>query len=372
MKADIYIALPSNPDLPLRVVRVRNGELEDLPLPAFKAKAQTNAVAFAPASAIGTFRIPLPARSESEALKVALYAIEDDLAQPVEDIVLTLGPRDPVGPDRDIYVVDRQLMTAWRDQLRSLGLEHAPIIAESSLNPGKPAIFDFGDRLLLSTPELTQSLDAGLPDNAIQALITAAGLSATAVTRADALATCIDLHEQKSGVSLKDTGGNTSRQASIAGLRGWLLAGALAAAGLVLWISTVWLETHNLEQVARQHEATARTAFRQQFDGAPEPADVHSEVRRLSQIAAGRENTGFRPLSSALYEALAGSETIQLKRLTYASDDQVLRAELQFANRADEAAFRTRVETAGWQIETERAVDGPSGVDASIAMRARL
>lgn len=371
MKADIYVELPSNPDLPLRVVRLRNGNLEEISASTLKSRNQTTAIAFAPGISVGKFRIPLPMRSDAEAHRVALYAIEDDLAQPVEDVVLTLGVREQASPERDVYVVDRQLMTAWRDQLHALGLEQTPIIAESSLNPGGPAFFDFGDRLLLFTPERTCSLDSGLPETAVAALTEAAGLAGVAVMRADALATCIDLHERHSGVSLKDSASGAKRQDALARARGWILAGALAGMGLAIWISSVWLETRALEQRAQQLEGAARAAFSQQFAGAPAPADIHSEVRRLSQVAASRRATGFRPLTTALYEAISESETIQLYSLNYDSSEQALHANLQFANRADETAFRTRAETAGWQIETTQAADGPDGVDVSITMRAR-
>ncbi|MBA3070123.1 MAG: hypothetical protein FP825_16765 [Hyphomonas sp.] len=369
MKADLYLELPANPDLPVRLARVRNHQLETITPPELKPGARLKTVAFAPALAAPRFSVSLPARSESEARKAALFAIEDDLAQPVEDVALTLGPRTPAGMPRDVYVVDRALLKSWLALIQSLGLDQVQIIPESSLITPDTRIHDFGARLVLSGPDRTIGADADLPEDVFRALISSAGLENVPTTRGDALTTLARLHEDRPGVSLDGPGGEPARSASSRGYRAWFTAAALAFAVAALWIAGVWLETRNLQAAATAQEDNARRVFTILFAGAPEPADLGAEVRRLSQRAEAAPAGGFLPLASAVYAAISGSDTIQLARLSWSSSDQALNAKLHFANRADESSFHTRLQTAGLVSETVEASDTLSGVDASITVR---
>ena len=82
MKSILYVALPAYEEDPIQVAREQGDRLEIL---EYRGPFGTaNCIAFAPATAVAHFRARVPARSEAEALRAALYAIEDELAQPVE------------------------------------------------------------------------------------------------------------------------------------------------------------------------------------------------------------------------------------------------------------------------------------------------
>jgi general secretion pathway protein L len=230
MKADLYIELPSVPDGPLRLARWRGGEIEHVPLGRAAANARTKAIAFAPALCVAKFRVPVAAKSESEARKTALYAVEDDLAQPVEDVHLTLGPKGKTDAARDVYIVDRRLMRAWTDALAALNMDHAPIIPENSFRLPQGALLDFGDRLLLSHDGSAVAADTAWPDEALRELISACGLGNARRMSANALETLIPLQTQSPGVALEGAVGDAARRHAGKGLGRWLFAGALALA----------------------------------------------------------------------------------------------------------------------------------------------
>lgn len=369
MKADLYIELPSVPDGPLRLARWRGGEIEHVPL-GRAANARTKAIAFAPALCVARFRVQVAAKSDSEARKTALYAVEDDLAQPVEDVHLTLGPRVRNETARDVYIVDRRLMRAWIDALAALNLDHAPIIAENSLSLPQGALLDFGDRLLLSHDGSAVAADPAWPDEALRELISACNLGDVRRAPVNALETLIPLQTQSPGIALEGADGDAARHRAGKVIGRWLFAGALALFASGLWLASVWFETNGLQLAAARNEAAARAAYRAQFPGAPEPADIGADVRRLSAQLVGSTLAGFRALAAALYSALPDSPSVRVVSLTYTGSESVLRTRIQFSTRAEEAAVRSRLEASGFQVETDSITDLPAGIEASLIVRA--
>jgi general secretion pathway protein L len=370
MKADLYIELPSAPDGPLRLARWRGSEIEHVPLGRAAANSRTRAIAFAPALCVAKLRVPVAAKSQFEARKAALYAVEDDLAQPVEDVHLTLGPKVKNEAARDVYIVDRGLMRAWTDALAALNLDHAAIIPENSLSLPQGAMLDFGDRLLLSHDGSAVAADTAWPDEALRELISACGLGHARRIQANALETLIPLQTNAPGIALEGADGDAARRRAGKGLGRWLFAGALALAAAGLWLASVWFETSGLQQAADRNEAAARAAYRAQFPGAPEPADIGADVRRLSAQLVGGAPAGFRTLSAALYGALPDSPSVRVISLTYTRSESALRTRIQLSTRAEEAGVRSRLEASGFLAETESVIDLPAGVEASLIVRA--
>ena len=370
MKSDLYIELPSAPDGPLRLARWRGSEIEHVPLGRAAANARTKAIAFAPALCVAKFRVPVAAKSGSEARQTALYAVEDDLAQPVEDVHLTLGPKVRNETARDVYIVDRRLMRAWTDALAALNLDHAPIIAENSLRLPQGALLDFGDRLLLSQDGSAVAADPAWPDEALRELISACNLGHARRIQANALETLIPLQTNAPGVALEGADGAGARRRAGKGLGSWVFTGALALFATGLWLASIWFETNGLQQAAARNQAAATAAYRTQFPSAPEPADIGADVRRLSAQLVGGAPAGFRTLSAALYGALPDSPSVRVISLTYSGSEAVLRGRILFSNRTEESAFRSRLEASGFQAETESISDLAAGVEASLIVRA--
>jgi len=371
MKADIYVELPSVSGALPRLARRRGDQLEPLKADGFVAQRRPKVVAFAPALAVAKFRVSVTARSEQEARKAALYAVEDDLAQPVEDVYLALGPRARASSIRDVYIVDRKLLNGWLEFLGAAHLSSAEIVPESSLQFPDRTVMDFGDRLLVNGAHGLVAADADWPEGAKLALIQASGLDGADIRAADALQTLAGLHAKSPGISIAVADNGPGGRNRSGGARSWQVAGVLALAAAAIWVGSIWMETNRVHAAASRQEAEARAQYRAQFPGAPEPADIHAEVRRLSRQLVPASDDGFRPLTLALYAAIAGSDTIRLVRLTYSQADRALHARLQFANRADEAAFKSRLEGAGLEVSTDAVRDLAAGIEADLIVRAR-
>lgn len=364
MTIEVYVELPADPAGVIRIARARKGVIEPVGISGFRGHAGIKAVAFAPALLVNCVRVPVAARSDAEARKAALFAIEDDLAQPVEDVLLILGAKRSGTTERDAYIVDRKLLESWRIQLEDIGLGHAPIIAERSLRTSVPAVWDFGDWVLMTRDDEAVAVDPGPGAEAVQGFMSAAGFDGVPVRKADALATLAQLHQARPGVEL-DGGRHRGRK----GLKAWQTAAALTVAGLLIWTATLALETRGHQTAARQAEMQARQMFKAQFIDAPAPEDVHTEVRRILQQTTPAEGAEFRKLASSLFRAIAASETIQLVNLSYTATESALQADLRFANVADEAAFRSRLESVGLRVDTTDVSDTENGVQGRFVLR---
>lgn len=369
MNADIYIELPGTADAAPRLAVRRGNALLPAEFESYKVSGRPKAVAFAPALSVAKFQVPVAAKSEAEARKAALYAVEDDLAQSVEDVHILLGPRQPGQNLRDIYVADKALLLHWTQQLQSAGLGHAEIVPEASLALAPGTIFDFGDRLLMHGEAGILGADRAWPEGVLMEILRKSGLSNSNVTSANALETLAALEARAPGIRLTEARsagaapvGNTFRR--------WRLAGLLALAAAAIWIAAIQFEINRLRTSYQQQDAQARGIYRQQFAGAPEPGDIHAEVRRLSAATSGKAAGDFLGLSAAVYEALASRPGAQLRQLQYSDQDASLRAVVRFASASDADAFRAALEAAGWSAQTETLTDLSPGTEAAIIVRA--
>jgi general secretion pathway protein L len=369
MNADIYIELPASTDATPRLTVRRGNALHPEEFDRFKASGRPRVVAFAPALSLAKFRLPVAAKSEAEARKAALYAIEDDLAQSVEDVHLLLGPKQSGTNARDIYVVDKALLQHWTERLQAIGLGHAEIVPEASLALAPGALFDFGDRLLMHGADGILGADRAWPEDVLLEILRKSGLGEANVTSANALETLAVLEARAPGIRLTEAGGAASSGNGNV-FRRWRLAGVLAIAAATIWIAGIQLEINGLLTTAREHDAAARAAYRQQFPGAPEPIDIHAEVRRLSAATSGAPGGDFPGLTAAIYEALAARPGAQLRQLQYTDSDASLRAAVRFTTAPEAEAFRAALEASGWSAQTETVTDLAPGTEAAFILRA--
>lgn len=364
MNPEIFVEIPADASEELRISRMRKNSLEPVSLNSFRGTPSVKAVAFAPALLVCRLHLPVPARSDAEARRAALYAVEDELAQPVEDVMLALGPKQSGSSEREAYIVDQVLLKSWRKKLEAAGLGHAPIVAENSLRSPNTAVWTFHDRVLMTRADRSFAFDAAMDENAVRGFIAAAGFSGAPIRQADSLATLAALHLETPGVVLDSNEAGRSE-----GLRSWQTAAALAGAGLLILALTLALETRVQLTAAQSAEQTARQLFRAQFPGVPEPEDIHTEVLRIAQTYGSGTSSGFQPMAAALFKAIAASDTVQLNSLSYSSAETALEANLQFAGVADEAAFRARLEPAGLRVETAEVTDTSDGVRGRFTLR---
>ena len=347
MKTIIYIALPSQPDGALQIAQERGGRLEIVnhrgPFGA------ADCIAFAPATAVGHFRAAVPARNEAEAARAALYAIEDELAQPVEDVHLVLGPRLKESVERDIYVVDRTLMKTWLELLSKAGLSPARLLPEQSLYTDIMHSVDLGDHILQREGNRIIGVDAGLPDQAREALV-----GATTTPSLQDSIQIIRLAERSAthpGVNLR-TGPFAPPREKKQGVSAWRKAAGIGIAAVSVWTGTQILEARNYNYAAEQLSRRAAERYAALFPAAAIPVDMDRATRDMLAVAATPGKLDFRTSVAALYEAIALNPDTHISALTFDGSAGRLVADVQASSPETVDGVAAFLQRRGFQVSS--------------------
>lgn len=368
MANEVFVALPDDPGAPLEILRERGGMLEAVAPPFMPGKAG-KVIAFAPATRIAHFCLPMPSRSESEALLAAPYAIEDDLAQPVEEVHLALGPRRKDTALRDLYTADRALLKAWIDQLDAAGLTEASIIPEQSLLVGEAGLFRFSSHCLMRQGERILAVDGRLPDILRDALLPQA--EAPAMIVENRLAWLAGRHAARAGINLR-TAGYAAKSKKDSGLRAWTVTAGLALAALGLWTAAQYAEGVQRAAAARSLEQQAALRYAHIFPGAPVPANLDAATRQILAGHSGAQGLAFRDATAALYEALALSPATHLTALRFDGREGSLHATLVFDSAEAAPALVAALDRSGYTAEAAGALrPSEDGLTGEIRIGAR-
>lgn len=347
MANEIFVALPDKPGAPLEILRERSGLLEAVAPPFLPGKAG-KVVAFAPATRIAHFCVPMPSRSESEALLAAPFAIEDDLAQPVEEVHLALGPRRKGTDLRDVYTADRTLLKAWIDQLDGAGLIEASIVAEQSLIGSEAGSVRFASHTLVRLGERIIAVDNRLPDILRDALLPEAEPPATAAD--NRLAWLAGRHTTQPGINLR-TAGYTAKRKEDSGYRAWKMTAGLALAALGLWTAAQYAEGLQRSAASRALDQQAALRYAQLFPSSPVPADIDRASRQMLGAHSGAQGLVFREVAAALYEALAATPGAHLTALRFDGREGALHASLVFPGAETAPLVVSALDRSGYAAE---------------------
>lgn len=109
----------------------------------------------APAEDVLVTQARIPSRSTRQLLKALPYALEDELAQDIDELHFAAGQRQ--GELTPVAVVDRGLLRSWLDRLRAAGLRPQTLLPELLSLPLEAdawAVLVEGDRALVRTGPL--------------------------------------------------------------------------------------------------------------------------------------------------------------------------------------------------------------------------
>ncbi|MFN7055249.1 type II secretion system protein GspL [Hyphomonas sp.] len=324
MANEVFVALPDEPGGPLEVLRERAGLLEPVPSPV-RTEKRAAVTAIAPASRVAHFCPPLPARSDSEALLAAPYAIEDELAQPVEDVHLALGPRRKDSQQRDIYAVDRTLMAAWVAQLGDAGYKEARLVPEQALLDAGLSSVAFPEHILTRQGDRIVAVDHRLPEVLRSAVPGEAGEPGERA--ASRLLWLAGRARQANLVDLR-TGPYAVKRDAETGLRAWGLAAGLGLAAIVLWTVTQYADAAQRSAAAEALRQDAARRYTELFPGAPLPADLDQTTRQLLASPGEAHTSDFHGAASALFNALAATSGSRLEALRFDQATGELQADI--------------------------------------------
>lgn len=367
MKPVLYVALPSEVGAPLQVVEERGDRMALLghngPFPS-----GATCIAFAPATMVAHFCLALPARNDGEAARAALYAIEDELAEPIEEVHLVLGARTGEGSSRHVYVVNRNVLTAWLEQLSKVGLDPERIIPEQCLFDPVDLPVDLGGHSLISDGPRILAADAALPAEARTTL----GLEPhpSSQPAGQHLIRLAERAASRPSVNLRtSTFAPVKKQQT--GYRAWRVAAGMAIAATSIWTGNVILETRNYNYAARQLEHQAGERYAALFPGAAVPADLDRATRDMLTQAAAPDAFGFSDAAAYFYDAAAAAPGFRITTLTYDGEQKTLSANFIVPQQDMLDRARAFLEAEGLAVEMNLAPEADGPISGTIQIKAQ-
>lgn len=325
------------------------------------------AVAIVPGTSVTVHHVDVVARKPAEARRTALFALEDDVAEPIEGLHIALG-RAGDGLQREIHVVSLADMRAWLDELDALGLPDAGIIAAQSTLPHDGMAIQGPDEFLFRTAKDALAIDRTAPDDLVRLIAPDAietvygdklsgllGREASgdaASNRTDWLIQLASWYAQRPDgrtVSLRQGDFAVKQALHLEGLSRWRSAGILAAACFAVWIASIWFETSALRN--QTNELRARTG---EILTAAVPESQGSVTQGLAILRQDQRLTGntVRPTiaSAALYEALQPTKNAEIRSMRFDAANGRLTAVVIFDNYSESDAIGDRLEEAGLSV----------------------
>ncbi len=345
----------------------------------------------------------LPVRAGAKLAQLIPYALEEQLADDIEDLHFALGKRTAESTRAPVAVVRRALLDEWLGALRAGGLEPEALYAESELlpeNPGQAVMLLDEDTVIVRPPGgAPVTLPAEALDEAL-GIAYASGEGPASGTcglilygdapewqRHSAQVEAARAHFEGVKVQLLTAGplallaqqlptaapinllqGAYAPTATRAvGLRAWRVAAALLAALVGLHVAGKVVELELFKTREHKLDAAIRETFRSAMPGEPATADAR---RRMEQrLAAVRgAGGGLLPALQALAQSRDSAPGTRVQALSYHGGA----LDLQLA--APDAASLDRISqslsSSGWRADLTGGNNVASGYEGRIQMHA--
>jgi general secretion pathway protein L len=331
-----------------------------------------------PGEDVALHAVEPPTRSLVQALVAARFAIEDDLAEPLEDVEVMLAGRRgrEEGREREVVVVSRARLALWRAGLEAIGLapDHAaPDYALLPAAAGEVLVVDQGQRVLVRGKGLGLAVDAALapgvlaaalarrPEDAVRLLsdrpddlLPPAARDGRRVELAPAPgdAEMLALHEDglESGLAIDLASAWRARRAAAPlGLASWRAAAGLAAAVGVSFLALLGAETLALRRHAAAAEAEAERLLLAAFPDMGRVVNPRAQLRERLGLRGAAGSASFLELSAILSESLRDIATVEVETLRYDAGEG-LSASLVYSSYADVERLKAGIEARGGRV----------------------
>ncbi len=369
-------------------------------------------VALAPSEAVFLRRAPVPGGNDRDAQRAAPFLIEEQLAQPLEDVEAGVGTEDEDGA-RFIAAVDAELLAVWRKFAVGLGIKPVYLVPDAFALPDVGAdliAFEYGDRVLART----RAADAGTADEgrdidmalaepvAISVDTEFAGvllpalaneLSPKRVLVSEGLDPNLTTPEGKP-VALKRVPAPDLRvQAAQAAVEDLARLPALLGAGLISaldwagllrpWRASAILaaiaifgtavfavgEAVYLDRRAKAYQVAEQETFQAAF---PDSRASNPQVqlrRALASVGAVEDSAGFLELAAALSQIMMEADDVRIDALRYDSSRGALSVSALYRDFDDFEALRMAAEARDIILEDGGARQSASGVEGDFTVR---
>jgi len=295
-----------------------------------------------------TRRVSLPARTEAEARRAAPFAIEDELAVPVEQAHVVISPALPDQSGiRQVSAVSHERMVSWIETLSALGVPNAQILPIHAVLPPADQLFACGEVIMGSIEDRYFTLDSEMSRDVIASLI---GHNEVAIHGerleglggdvpagpgfADPESLLIQLSDwatDQHPAELRQGAFGIRRQVGLTGLSQWRRAAVLAGVLGAGWLVSVLLELNGLRQRLDMLEAkTAEFATAGWPEVAGDIDRVMADLDQAGTMTAAGDGPSPLTLIAILYEGLDQVADAELKSVRYDGGQSRLLARVGF------------------------------------------
>ena len=316
-------------------------------------------------------------------MKAVPFALEDQLASPVEDLHFALG--EAAGGKVPVAVVARAALRRWLEALAAHGIR-ADAMLPDVLALAPPAqganVFIEGERSLLRNADgCACACDSAALDQWLGVLApTAIEVRDCRAAPRAAFAVPVTAYQERCADPLAELAAQLREPAAIDLLQGefapihrhapaarlWRRAALFAAAAIVLGLAYAGGDYLRLKHQAERLDVEQREALRSSLpDLAQVPGDPRSLMESaLRRLRGDRSGTGLLPLLSRVAPVLAGTTRVQLRGLEYRN------ATLELALRAPDVPaldlVREQLAGVGLDVEVTAANSGDHGVEGRL------
>ena len=367
MARKVYARMPSVPDQPFELAILKAGKWQPVDASHFSPRADDEVTILVPGTDVSLHAVLLPARTEREAQKAAPFAIEDELAEPVEDVHVALGRETRSGNQnlRELQACSRQKLVDWITLADQAGFRRAALVAEQSTLPDREMIVDAGSRILFAVGGKRFAVDASVGDDVLKALSGASPNSPEIYGAELAMRLGLDTWQQEARVSVMQLAAWAQEKAEITDLRrgiytdrtswqltdlkAWRMPAALAAVSAVFWVLVTAYETSALNRQSQANLAKAQELYATAFPDEGIVSNPAGRIReRLAESSGPRNSMDFMTSSAALYQAIEAVSGTRIRSIRYERSNGEMRASLVYRNYGDDARIKSEIETAGF------------------------
>ena len=342
-----------------------------------KRGATDRVVLLAPGEDVAVHMIDLPARTEAQARAAAGFAVEDLVAEPLDEVHVIAGPRPALGGARAIGVIARPRFAAWRATLDAFVVTPDHILPDTlatPLDPDAVTILDLGARVLVRGPALAFAVEEALAREVIDASLADADVAALRIEsdRPDALVgpgsragRSVDVAPAPNDAALahrfqRGLDGPlpldlaTADAAPDAGLafdaRRWRLAAGLALAAGLGYAALLVTQITALDRATDAAYAEAEEVLRAAAPDIGRVVNPRAQLRaRLAE--AGGDGQAFVALSGLVADSVRGIASLEVDAIRYDAARTELAVAIRYAAYEDVERLKAAVDARGGLLE---------------------
>jgi general secretion pathway protein L len=346
----------------------------------------------------------VPVKAGAKLQQLVPYALEEHLAENIEDLHFAVGKRSAESTRVPVAVVTRALLDEWLSIVRGAGIEPDAVYADSELlpqNPGQAVALLEADTVSVRPPGgAPVTLPADALSEALEIARGGAEVSGTGGRGLILYTGAPEWHQHSAQVEaarpyfdgirvqllaggplalfaqqLPSTGAINLLQGAYApvssrglGFKAWRVAAILLAGLIGLHVAGKAAELQLLKRHERQLDASIRDTFR----GSMHTEASASEARRLMErrIAGGRgAGEGLLPALQALVQARATAPGTSVQSLNFHGGALEMKLSAPDATSLDRLSQTLR--SNGWQADLTGGTNSGSSYEGRIQMRSR-